>query len=186
MTPAHASSVRPSIASDEELCPGDGASVDPSAELGWGLAAVVRAFRQWATESVADLPGGPRGHLVLATIARARLPSQLALANVMGVDRTVMTYLLDELESAGLVERRPDPADRRARQILITDQGSTALREYSVRLREAEDKLLAPLDAQEAKAFRAMIERVAQAAQSRPGAGAACTVDDVTPGCSNR
>ena len=31
-----------------------------------------------------------------------------------------MTYLLDDLEAAGLVERRPDPTDRRARRVAPT------------------------------------------------------------------
>ena len=149
-----------------------------NAELGWGLSAMMRAFGQWASASVADLPGGPRGHLVLTAIAQGRPPSQVALANALGVDRTVMTYLLDELEGAGLVERRPDPADRRVRQILITRKGTTALRRNSARLREAEDRLLAPLDAQEAAAFRSMIERVARGAQGSAGAG--CTAEDVS------
>lgn len=157
-------------------------SADPgsgcNAELGWGLSAMMRAFGQWASASVADLPGGPRGHLVLTTIARGRPPSQLALANALGVDRTVMTYLLDELEAAGLVERRPDPTDRRVRQIVITSKGSAALRHNSARLREAEDRLLAPLDAQEAAAFRGMIERVARGAQTPAGTG--CAGQDVS------
>jgi DNA-binding MarR family transcriptional regulator len=34
-----------------------------------------------------------------------------------------MTYLLDSLAEAGLVERRPDPADRRARRIVATARG---------------------------------------------------------------
>ena len=152
------------------------------AELGWGLTAMVRAFGRLASASVAELPGGPRGHLVLATIARDRPPSQLALANALGVDRTVMTYLLDELEAAGLVQRRPDPADRRARQVLITPAGEAALAEFGSRLRLAEERLLAPLDQQEATAFRAMIERVARAAQPGPGTG--CTMDDVASPCT--
>ena len=34
-----------------------------------------------------------------------------------------MTYLLDDLEQAGLIERRPEPADRRARRVVATDAG---------------------------------------------------------------
>ncbi|WP_367048704.1 MarR family winged helix-turn-helix transcriptional regulator [Streptomyces sp. Je 1-332] len=34
-----------------------------------------------------------------------------------------MTYLLDDLEAHTLVTRKPDPRDRRARQVLITDTG---------------------------------------------------------------
>lgn len=102
--------------------------------------------------------------MVLSSISRGRPASQLALANHLGVDRTVMTYLLDELETAGLLERRPDPADRRTRQLLITAKGSETLVEYTTRLRRAEARLLAPLDSSEADDFRGMIERIAQAA----------------------
>ena len=65
----------------------------------------------------------PRGYQVLASAAQSTVGSQLALAQHLGIDRTVMTYLLDDLEAAGLIERRPDPADRRARRIVATRQG---------------------------------------------------------------
>lgn len=147
-------------------------------DLGWCLATTLRTFGQWAAASVTDLPGGPRGHLVLSTISRDLPSSQLALANRLGVDRTVMTYLLDDLEHAGLVERRPDPADRRARQVLITDAGRAALADCGARLRQVEDRLLAALAPHEATAFRDMIGRVARAAQVPSGtsSGDACTV----------
>jgi len=51
---------------------------------------------------------------VLVAAARGNARNQLALAQQLGVDRTVMTYLIDDLERAGYVERRPDPADRRS------------------------------------------------------------------------
>jgi DNA-binding MarR family transcriptional regulator len=148
-------------------------------DLGWGLATVGRVFRQLAASSVADLPGGPRGYLVLTAVARIRPGSQLALAQQLGVDKTVMTYLLDELEAAGLVERRPDPADRRARHVLITERGTGSLTEFAARLRTAEEKLLAPLASDEATAFREMIERVARSAQVGPDV---CLVSDIEPG----
>ena len=40
--------------------------------------------------------------------------NQGTLGQQLGIDRTVLTYLIDDLESLGLVERRPDPADRHA------------------------------------------------------------------------
>lgn len=88
---------------------------------------VSAAFRRVATESVADLPGGARGYLVLVALAGGEPPTQLALAREVSLDRTVMTYLLDDLEAHELVSRRPDPRDRRARQVLITDTGRTRL-----------------------------------------------------------
>ncbi|MEV6781246.1 MarR family winged helix-turn-helix transcriptional regulator [Streptomyces sp. NPDC051098] len=49
--------------------------------------------------------------------------SQRTLCRRLGVDRTVMTYLLNDLEQAGLVERKADPSDRRSWHIGATGVG---------------------------------------------------------------
>src|SRR4030088_697799 len=92
-------------------------------DLGWGLGVVLRAYVTAAHTAVADLPGGPRGYQILSAAAQGAVNSQLALAQHLGVDRTVMTYLLDDLEAAELIERRPDPLDRRSRHIVATAPG---------------------------------------------------------------
>jgi hypothetical protein len=85
-------------------------------DLGWALGVVFRSYAKAASAAFGDVPGGPRGYQVLAVSTRGEPGSQLELAHHLGVDRTVMTYLLDDLERAGLIERHPDPADRRARR----------------------------------------------------------------------
>ena len=121
----------------------------------------------------ADVPGGPRGYQVLAAAAREEPGSQLALAQHLGVDRTVMTYLLDSLAEAGLVERHPDPADRRARRIVATARGRALLDGLDERLRAAEDQLLAGLDDDaDRQTFRALLQRVAVHAASALDAAA--------------
>jgi DNA-binding MarR family transcriptional regulator len=114
------------------------------------------------TATFADVPGGPRGYQVLAAAARDEHGSQLALAQHLGVDRTVMTYLLDSLAEAGLIERRPDPADRRARRIVATTRGRALLDGLGERLCAAEDQVLAGLDNDaDRQAFRALLQRLA-------------------------
>jgi DNA-binding MarR family transcriptional regulator len=130
-------------------------------DLGWGLGTVFRAYVKAAHEAVTDLPGGPRGYQVLSAAAQGTVGSQLALAQHLGVDRTVMTYLLDDLEAAGLIERRPDPADRRARRIVATHRGTELLTELDGRLRAAEAHLLAPLDQEARESFRAQVRLLA-------------------------
>jgi DNA-binding MarR family transcriptional regulator len=122
---------------------------------------VFRAYVTAAHEAVAELPGGPRGYQVLASAAQSTVGSQLALAQHLGIDRTVMTYLLDDLEAAGLIERRPDPADRRARRIVATRQGVDLLVTLDARLRAAEAHLLDPLDEQARRLFRAQVRELA-------------------------
>jgi DNA-binding MarR family transcriptional regulator len=130
-------------------------------DLGWGLGMVFRAYVAAAHSAVADLPGGPRGYQVLSAAAQGTVGSQLALAQHLGVDRTVMTYLLDDLEAEGLIERRPDPADRRARRVVATERGTELLATLDDRLRAAEAQLLAPLEVETGKAFRAQIQLLA-------------------------
>ncbi|MDT4938147.1 MAG: hypothetical protein QOG80_1818 [Pseudonocardiales bacterium] len=130
-------------------------------DLGWGLGTVFRAYVTAAHAAVADLPGGPRGYQVLSAAAHGTVGSQLALAQHLGVDRTVMTYLLDDLEGAGLIERRPDPADRRARRIVATKQGGKLLAALDERLQTAEARLLTPLDPKARESFRAYVRALA-------------------------
>ena len=130
-------------------------------DLGWGLGMILRAYVKAAHAAVADLPGGPRGYQVLSAAAQGAVASQLALAQHLGVDRTVMTYLLDDLEAAGLIERRPDPADRRARRIVATQKGHELLTSLNDRLRAAEAHLLAPLGAKTSDTFRAQVRLLA-------------------------
>jgi DNA-binding MarR family transcriptional regulator len=131
-------------------------------DLGWALGVVFRAYAKAARAAFADVPGGPRGYQVLASAARSQPGSQQELASHLGVDRTVMTYLLDDLERAGLIERRLDPADRRARRIAATGRGAALLGDLDERLRAAEDGVLGGLGAEgDRAAFRSLLARLA-------------------------
>jgi DNA-binding MarR family transcriptional regulator len=148
--------------------------VSLDADLGWALGAVFRHYAKSTAVATADLPGGPRGYQVLAAAASGHTATQLALAQQLGIDRTVMTYLLDDLERAGHIERCPDPADRRARRIAATERGQTTLAELRDRLQQAEDHLLAALDDDERTAFRALLQRVATHAHGIYPLGSPC------------
>jgi DNA-binding MarR family transcriptional regulator len=146
-------------------------------DLGWGLGVLFRSYAKAATAAFAELPGGPRGYQVLATASRGEPGSQLKLAHHLGVDRTVMTYLLDDLEGAGLIERRPDPADRRARRILVTALGRERLGDLGQRLRAAEQHVLAGLatDA-DRQTFRTLLQQLAMHANALDPAPGTCTI----------
>lgn len=96
---------------------------DASMELGWALDVLGREYRGRLSALMSDLPHGQRGHQVLLALARGDHRSQAALAQYLGIDRTVMTYLLDDLEAADMVVRRADPADRRRRVVDLTTAG---------------------------------------------------------------
>jgi MarR family transcriptional regulator for hemolysin len=133
----------------------------PAGDFGWSLGVLLRAHRNLIITALGDLPHGPRGYQILATVVCGDHPNQVALATHLGIDRTVMTYLIDDLANAGLVERRVDPADRRQRKIVATEAGLSAFGHLEKRVREAEDSLLRPLDTTEREAFRSLLHRVA-------------------------
>ncbi|OLT13152.1 MarR family transcriptional regulator [Pseudonocardia sp. CNS-139] len=130
-------------------------------DFGWALGTVMRSYMNAADLAVGGVPGGPRGYQVLSAAAKGEPRSQLALAQHLGVDRTVMTYLLDDLEREGLVERRPDPADRRARRVILTAAGTERLCDLERRLHTAEEQVLGPLDPDEREVLRRMLHRLA-------------------------
>jgi DNA-binding MarR family transcriptional regulator len=159
--------------------PPDGCAL--TSDLGWALGVLSRCYLKVVSATFADVPGGPRGYPVLAAAARDEHGSQLALAHHLGVDRTVMTYLLDSLAEAGLIERHPDPADRRARKIVATERGRALLDGLGTRLRTAEDQVLAGLDNDaDRQAFRALLQRLAVHAATALDSAApdACSAED--------
>src|SRR3981081_1135633 len=107
---------------------------------------LFRAYVRAARAALTDLPGGPRGYQVLSAAGQGTVGSQLALGQHLGLARAGMTSLLDDLEEASLIERRPDPADRRARRVVATQLGTELLATLNDRLRAAESHLLPPLD----------------------------------------
>jgi len=148
-----------------------------SEDLGWALGVVFRSYLKAAKSAFAEVPGGARGYQVLAAAARSRPGSQLELAQHLGVDRTVMTYLLDDLEKAGLIERRPDPADRRARRIRATASGRELQERLAQFLRAADQRVLAGLDSPDDRmAFRAMLRRLAISADALDPGRESCSL----------
>ena len=130
--------------------------------LGWSLGVILRAYEASVRDALADLPHGHRGYQVLAEVHNGDQPSQLALASRLGIDRTVMTYLIDDLVEAGLVERRPNPADRRQRQVVATDAGRRVLLRLTQRVQAAEAAVVRALDDDERATLWRLLGRVAE------------------------
>lgn len=138
-------------------------------DFGWHLGVVLRAYQSSVLTALGDFPHGPRGYQTLANVLQGDHPSQLALAAHLGIDRTVMTYLIDDLVDAGLVERRQNPADRRQRKIVATAAGIGAFTDLEQRVRQAENIVLGALAPAERETLRGLLGRVA------------CDVRDVQP-----
>lgn len=132
--------------------------------LGWSLAALLREWRARVSEVARELPHGERSYQVLSAAVHEAPPTQAVLAARLGIDRTVIISVIDELERAGYVERRLDPADRRARRIVATEAGRGAVASLDVRVSEAEGELLSGLDVSQREALVGLLEHAASGA----------------------
>lgn len=145
------------------------------ADLGWALGVVFRSYLKAVAAVVDDLPGGPRGYQVLASAALDQADNQAELAVRLGIDRTVLTYLIDDLEQCGLVERKADPQDRRRRRIMVTRKGTSVWNQRRAALEHIEQHILSPLG-NDADTFRSLVRRLAGHANEFDPVASACEV----------
>src|SRR5215211_3447477 len=99
-----------------------------STDLCWLLSRASYILTTKLTAALEGLGVSPRAHCVLSA-AMAGDHTQTELARTVGLDKTTMVVTLDELEAAGLAERRPSSADRRARVIAVTKAGERKVRD---------------------------------------------------------
>jgi DNA-binding MarR family transcriptional regulator len=98
---------------------------------------------------------------------------QNGLAARLGIDRSHVSLLVEELAVKGLIERRLNGEDRRVRLLHLTPKGEKLHRCLRAANRAATDKILEPLAPHERELFFDMLIRMiaANGALARPGAG---------------
>lgn len=84
-------------------------------------------------------------YVVLIALAAKPVRSQLQLANEIGADKTRIIPVLDDLQARGLLERHPDPADRRVHLLSLTEEGERVSRSAQDGIQRREERLLARL-----------------------------------------
>lgn len=100
--------------------------------------------------------------LLTALAFRGEL-DQGSLAEELGLDRTTAAEVLARLETRGLVARKPNPRDRRARLARITRRGRALTAAMFSSMQRAQDRLCAPLTQKERDLFMATLIRLIEA-----------------------
>jgi DNA-binding MarR family transcriptional regulator len=100
------------------------------------------------------------GYVVLLALDRSSMRTQAALAAAIGADKTRIIRDLDELQQRGLIERRPDPDDRRVRLLAITDAGRTVKNAVQEEIQRGEERWLGDLSAAERRTFLRVLIRL--------------------------
>jgi MarR family transcriptional regulator, transcriptional regulator for hemolysin len=81
----------------------------------------------------------------LAYLARSEGMNQVTLAQMLDIEPITLVRLIDRLEGLGLVERRPDPRDRRQRNLFLTDKAWPELARIKALGAEVREEALAGL-----------------------------------------
>jgi MarR family transcriptional regulator, transcriptional regulator for hemolysin len=97
---------------------------------------------------------------VLAYLQRNEGISQVRLAELTDTDPMTLARTLERMESDGWIERRPDPADRRARQLLLRPPGLALLQEIWRVADRARADAMSGLSAADRAHLMGLLERV--------------------------
>jgi MarR family transcriptional regulator, lower aerobic nicotinate degradation pathway regulator len=105
---------------------------------------------------------GTRRHhySLLAALDELGPASQATLSRRTTIDRSDMVATVNELAEQGLVERAPDPTDRRRNIVSITAAGRRQLRKLDRLLAQAQRELLTPLSADERTQLVRLLTRI--------------------------
>jgi DNA-binding MarR family transcriptional regulator len=100
------------------------------------------------------------GYVVLSALADEPMRTQAALARAIGADKTRIIGTLDELQERALIEREPDPEDRRVRLLRLTPAGRQLHASVRAAIRVAEEELLSELTPGDKRAFLRVLQRL--------------------------
>ena len=131
-----------------------------SRHVGYMLSRAHQRFRQATLEALDGTGVNPGQLAVLGALSAARGLSQTELSAATGIEKSSMVLLIDALEAAGWVRRRPHASDRRAHALELTARGEQRLRVLGPKLQDAEARLLEPLSAAQRKTLLALLQRL--------------------------
>ena len=121
----------------------------------------THAHRRFA-ERLAGVGLHPRHFGMLSHLAASEGQSQQALSVALGIHRSAVVALVDDLEERGLAERKRDPVDRRAYTLYLTPAGRDVLADLQRIAGEHEAELLTALDASERSKLISLLQHVAE------------------------
>lgn len=149
---------------------------------------LARRFQQVclgiAAEATAPAGLTPIEYAVLGALDDSPDVDQGTLAAMLGINTVSTHHMAHRLEAVGLVERQPDPGDRRSRLLRLTPRGHALRHELGSAGRAAQERILAPLAPAERLLFLDMLTRLVEAheAYARPGNGRRRTSQPAAPG----
>jgi DNA-binding MarR family transcriptional regulator len=100
------------------------------------------------------------GYTVLLALDQSPMRTQAALAEVIGADKTRIIPTLDDLQHRGLIERQPDPDDRRVRLLAVTESGRAVKDAIQADIQRGEERWLGTLSAADRRVFLRVLDEL--------------------------
>ncbi len=136
-----------------------------SSRTGIALTVLGEGFQRHIREVLAEHDLKPRQLRILDLLDDRGPIGQRELAELMGVDHSVLVGLLNPLEAARLVRRERDTVDRRRHVVTIAAAGERRLAQADQAFRDAEDAFFSPLSADERQQLHSLLTRLREAAE---------------------
>ena len=131
-----------------------------SDSLGFLISDVSRLMRRRFDERAREVGATRAQWRTLTTLSRNEGLNQGALADLLEVEPITLCRMIDRLEESGLVERRRDPADRRAWQLFLTDKSKPILDDLRAMAESLFDQVLHGIDESERAALGKSLQRM--------------------------
>jgi MarR family transcriptional regulator, transcriptional regulator for hemolysin len=128
--------------------------------FGFLLKEVSRRYVNRFEVRAAEIPLNLAQAKALVRLEKNEGVSQARLAELAEVDPMTMVRILDRMEAEGLLERRPDPADRRARCLFLTAKAKPILDEIWRLSDEIRAEIFAGVSKEERERFMGVLERL--------------------------
>lgn len=120
----------------------------------------ARAIRRAFDQRAVDFGVTRAQWRVLARLKRQPGLRQVELADILEIEPITLCRILDRLEEAGLVERKPDPSDRRAWLVEVTHEAEPLVRKLKAVASELAREALDGLAAEEVEQFRQELSKI--------------------------
>jgi len=140
-----------------------GRLVEPAgleASTGYLLARVGRESRRRWARTLTDLDLTPHQYSALMALDQLGAMSQQTLSRRVGIDPRNAGPVIDSLDAAGLIDRTPDPTNRRRYAVTLTGTGHTVVTELQHTAQDTERQLLAPLTAAEHRNLHELLSKL--------------------------
>lgn len=139
----------------------------PKDHFGFTFVTLARRWRRAIDLKLLDSGLTDATWTPLIHLHRAKMPmTQSELAHRIGLDTSSLVRLLDQLEAKGMVERRVDPKDRRARLLELTELGHQEVERLSADLTNIEHQLLSGFSDDEIAALLQAFDVIASNVQT--------------------